>query len=120
MPLAYSRPSLSRRAVACERLGVAVAGALGGADTARERTFTLRRAAAGLLALLFVSPELLPVVLPVLRAARTRLARIVVDEAHLCGAWGVRPLTTSNRLPNLHTPAPTAPNPTPHTTNPNR
>ena len=85
--------------MASSQLGVAIAGALGRADLARERSYTLRLAAAGYLRFLFVAPELLGLVLPVLRHAGTHLARIVVDEAHLVREWGVPASTTSNPTP---------------------
>jgi len=82
--------------VASSQLGVAIAGALGRADLALERSYTLRRAAAGHLRYLFVSPKVLDLVLPVLHHAGTRLARVVVDEAHLVLNWGVPASTTSD------------------------
>ena len=105
--------------MASPQLGVPIAGALGRADSARERSFTLRLAAAGALRFLFLPPELLELALPVLHHARTRLARVVIDEAHLVSAWGVRAATTHTTptpqpqlLPSTSTP-PTQARPNP-------
>lgn len=96
--------------MASPQLGVPIAGALGRADSARERSFTLRLAATGGLRFLFLPPELLELALPVLHHARTPLARVVIDEAHLVSAWGVRAATTrttptpQSQLPSTSTP----------------
>lgn len=92
--------------------GVAIAGALGGADLCSQRSVTLRLAAAQQLRLLFLGPEQLSTVLAVLAAAGTHLDLVVVDEAHLLGVWGVR-LTLAFTLV-LTTDRNSNPNPTPN------